>query len=326
MTHPAPRRLLLALAASLGAAPMAFAAPAATPVFGTTAPADTYLAAVGGGHLVAVHHTDAQHRSSLLDLQMGGASRFVRSVAELGRVTVGTDAGGRPVAVAVTCRGRCHLTAIDLATGHAHAIPRTTNAHIGTMSRGRVVFAREAAGGGADQIVDLAPGAAASVTNTVTLARADSNLLHGARPDVTSLSRSGNAIAATLEYDTLANGGSAVVTRTGSGRWKLIARSGYGEASGIARVFTGAQVDARGVRALYDGGDLDEPEVSRWTLSGRLKKRVPVAALGVTNQVTSAWFDGDYLATSPDVGAACADEPDPAQSCSVRRYGPLGLG
>lgn len=323
-----PRLAILASAlVAIGAtARGASVTPAATPLFDSATPEGTSFLTAGKGRLLGARETSAG-RFSLLELHPGGPSRFVRSVVSLQRVTVGTDRAGRAVAVATSCRALCHLTAIDLTTGRVRSIRRTTSATVGVMDRGHVVFVREGQAGTADLLVDLPDdGGPGRVTRTTALARADANY-DAARGsvEVTGLALHAGTLAVVLEYDTLSNGGSAVQLRRG-GRWTLLARSGYGEASGIARVFQGVSLDDRGVRSFYDGGDNDAGYVARWSLSGKLAKRIPTKPFGVVNEVWNAAIDGDYLVTVPARSLECENRESGDPACTPRRYGPLGLG
>lgn len=331
----ARRIALLAVGAVLIAlgigAPAAFGAmlatttPRATPL-DSILPDGTYLADAHDGRLLGARSTN-KSRTSLYELHVGGAPRFVRSMAELGRSTLGTDVRGHAVVVATSCSATCHLTAIDLDTGRAHALRRTTNANFGVMDHGRLTFARESRTLDADKLVELpAGGGAPKVTSSATLALLDKQYAPRGNVEIDEISTHGSAVAVLLRYDTQSNGGSGVLARPGGGRWKLIARSGYGEASGIARVFRGLQLDARGVRSFYDGGDNDAGYIARWSLDGHLRVRIATGPLGVFNEVDSATIDGDYLYTGRSRSLACENAPDPDLACAPKRLGPLGLG
>lgn len=317
--------VLAALAAALTVWPVSSAGAATgTPIFAADASDGAFFAAAGHGHVLAVRIT-SEARSSLLEVRIGERPRFVRSIAGLGRVTVGMDAAGRAVGVATTCRSTCHLIAVDLATGRARTLRGSTRARFGVLARGQLTLVRADPRGRHDLIVRLPRrgGGAPEITDTRRLARADREFDPGrGMVRVEDLAVRGDTVAAVLQYDTVANGGSSVSVRRGTQPWRLLARSGYGEASGIPRVFRGVDVDGRGVRSFYDGGDNDRPYAARWSVDGRLVKRVSLP--GVHAEVPLAAFDGDWLYTGPSSAIEC-DGPDDA-SCGPQRYGPLRLG
>lgn len=323
------------------------ATPTPTVLFPDTANLPVLVGA-GGGRVVAVAD-DPAGGSTLLEITGGTQRVIARIQGSVATPTVGTGPSGEPAVVLQPCMSdaypdrpiHCKLRRYDLDGVGSLALAGTTGATIGAMDHGRYVSAKPN-GGVSGTTVTLAPTRTSGEPfvdlplRAVLDAHARGYRGYDEAPRVTSMSITGGVVAATVEWGVHGGGGGggSLLLRsvrgapTGStGGWRFLARSGYGGASGIPRVFRAATMTSTGIRAFYDGGDNDPGYVGRWTPAGTLAKRVTTRAFHTPLVDDSAAFDGDRLVTNQSVAVGCAD-PDEVQpgGCPVVQTGPFRLG
>lgn len=285
----------------------------------------------GHGHVVTVLAT--AEGGELVELQAGQPPRHLRNLgSDLGTPTVGLDRAGRPVAVVSPClqvdrRGRfrtpgCSLIAVRIDDGSATSVPRSAGAYIGAVDRGDAVVARRSDEVGA-RVAYLPAGAGAAKRIGLDRLR---ELAGEPRFAVTArvvdgLSLRRGVVGATVHADF--GGGYGLLLRSSNGRpWQFLARAGYGEASGIPRVFRAPSVTKTGVRAYYDGGDNDAGWAGRWNATGKLVKRVATRPYGVSTINPSAAWDGERLIVGTFDYDSASEEP----GLVVTSHGPIPLG
>lgn len=338
-TSLAAASALVALAALSLGAPAAQAADKGITLL-PPAPKTIVKVAAERGHLVAMR--TAVGGSELVELVDEKAPRVIAKVAgDVTPFSIGTDAKNRTVVVVQPCVGlgtrqpvsSCPLSVIDLSTRRVRELSTGIGALIGDLDRGRAVVARPS------KTIGVAPAIGASATAKRLSPIPVTGVLQGVAGadidvpsrEITAIDLRGNTLAAVVEY----YGGSSVVRRIGSGPWQLLARSGYGEASGIPRVFRGLAVTPTGVRAFYDGGDNDRSYAVRFTPKGiydRKRRRTPTAKtifthpLGVDQYLDSAAFDGDRIISVVTDGLCGEPEVAAENDCGVRSHGPVKLG
>ncbi|MEN0013457.1 MAG: hypothetical protein AAGC46_08825, partial [Solirubrobacteraceae bacterium] len=256
------------------------------------------LVGAEGGHVVAVSENVAGG-STLLDIT-GGTQKVIAQIkGSAATPTVGTGPSGEPEVVLQPCLSEaypdrpvhCKLREYDLDGVGSVALAGTTGATIGAIDHGRYVSAKPSSGVagttvtlgptkiGEERFVDLP-------LRPVLDAHATGYRSYDEAPRVTSLSLSKGVVAATVqwgvdEHEGGGEGGGSLLLRSvrgatsgSTGGWQFLARSGYGGASGIPRVFRAATMTSTGIRAFYDGGDNDPGYVGRWTAAGMLVKRI----------------------------------------------------
>lgn len=308
------------------------------------APAVPLSLGAGHGHVVAVRATAAG--SELLDLTPGSAARVVTTFpgGPAVSVTVGTDAAGTPVAVVSPCAPkadptarvkRCALVAVDLTTGKQQPIPHTTGSLLGDLDGGRVAITRYVRG--VPRILAATePGGrprTRSLTRVIAATTRDSDF-DPAATYVEAFDLEAGVIAATIRFLSFADdaggrsGGSVLIQSRGGGAWQRLARSGYGLASGIPRIYIAPRVTRTGVTAVYDSGDQGGGYAGRWSPAGKLVKRVPSARFGGQQEYDHAVLFGNTLIASRDA-YVCPPSPGPDDDislCDVKAYGPVKLG
>lgn len=285
----------------------------------------------GAGHVVAVLPTAAG--GELVELVAGAAPRHIRNLqTHVATPTVGLDAAGRPVAVLSPClevdarerpkTPRCSLEVVHLDDGSSTSLPRSAGAYLGAIDRGAAVVARRSQVDGVRVAFLPSDGRA---TKPISLASvreaADAPKFISSARVATGLSLRRGVVAVVVHADF--GGGHSLLLRSDRGRpWQHLAHSGYGEASGIPRVFRAPVVTKAGVRAYYDGGDNDAGWVGRWNARGNLVKRVPTKPYGAPTINLAATWDGDRLLV--EIRDYDSDSGEPGTF--ITAHGPFPLG
>lgn len=325
-----------AVAATLASPALSVSAGAPTPETVWSVPTTESAVPFGGGQgrIVAVLPTTGGG-GELVELQAGAEPRRIRTLQTYQATpTVGLDAAGRVVAVVSPCleldpeerpkTPRCSLAVIRLDDGSTTSLPRSAGAYLGAIDHGAAVIARRStrdgvrvaflpSGGGATKPISLA---------SVEEAAGAPKFISSARV-VTGLSLRRGVVAAVVHAHF--GSGNSLLLRSDHGRpWQHLAHSGYGEASGIPRVFRAPVVTTTGVRAYYDGGDNDAGWVGRWNRRGELVKRIATKQYGAPTINLAAAWNGDRLIV--EIRDYDSDSGLGEPGTLITSHGPIPLG
>lgn len=324
-----------AAAATATLPPATGAATATTPEALWSTPTSEYPVPLGGGagHVVAV--VPSGDGGELVELVAGAEPRIIRALPSRSATpTVGRDAAGHAVAVVSPCleldrdgrpkTPRCPLAVIRLDDGSTTTLPRSAGAYLGAIDGDTAVVARRSEREGVRVAYLPAGGAATKPLSLATVREIAATPRFAVRARVVAgLSLRHGVLAAVIHSHF--GSGNSLLLRSDHGRpWQHLAHSGYGEASGIPRVFLAPSVTKTGVRAYYDGGDNDAGWVGRWNARGTLVKRVATRRYGVpTIDLAAAWNDDRLVVEIRDYDS---DSGRGEPGLLVTAHGPFPLG